>query len=373
MKKGMVIIYDPHSLQQFIWYYCTYASDVKWDALCLPNGYKGTYMAKYCQKAGVFCKIMSSDIDYLNMSLIKKMKLFGEMLGYYLISRREVLCKQILNEYVENIDEYDELACISETGFVSGLMALLGKEKKVSYFDDGLGDYHPRNKWKSPYLKFGFVYLQGLLMAKMGYGCKGRFYFDPTKYCYKYSALTDKMKYRNYREMYDIDYKDTDMKLYNSILEAIYPNLNLIDWERFDTVFFTEDLDDFSPYNTQKYGEKFTEYISENCSAVILKKHPKDNIIYKFSNDILLLEIDNEIPAEVILGYLKDKRIVFSYFSSIIIFMQSYGYEFEIMYIDELFEDNSNSKEAIHEYGSIEYFNNLCDRFSNGTYKITKI
>ena len=70
-KKGLVVIYDPHSLQQFIWYYCTYAQDVKWDALCLPNGYKGTYMTDYCKKSGVFEKIYVGNVDYMNMKLKK--------------------------------------------------------------------------------------------------------------------------------------------------------------------------------------------------------------------------------------------------------------------------------------------------------------
>lgn len=373
MKKGLVVIYDPHSLQQFLWYYCTHAYDVKWDALCLPNGYKGTYMDDYCKKADIFNKVITSNVDYMNMPLVSKFFIFLQMVWYFITFRREKLCKKILNDYVDNIDEYEELACICESGFVSGLFALLGKHIKVSYFDDGLGDYHPRQRWKSPYLKSWPIFFQGLVMAKMGYGCKGRFYFEPTKYCYKYSAITDKMSYRNYKEMIDIDFRDTNMELYDSIIERVYPKINEIEWEKFDTVFFTEDLDCFSPENFNEYGKRYVDYLSKKTNTLLIKKHPKDSMDYEFDNSKKIFEVDSDIPAEILLSYMKEKKIVFSFFSSVILFMQPYGYEFEIMYIEELHNDNLKSKNAESTYGSIDDIRKMCDRFTTGKYTITKI
>ena len=49
-KKGLAVIYDPHNLYQFIWYYCNAGRDMVWDALCLPNDKKGEYMHTYCEK-----------------------------------------------------------------------------------------------------------------------------------------------------------------------------------------------------------------------------------------------------------------------------------------------------------------------------------
>ena len=57
MKKGLAVIYDPHNVYQFLWYYCTYGKDIEWSALCLPNSYKGEYLSEPCRKLGIFKKI----------------------------------------------------------------------------------------------------------------------------------------------------------------------------------------------------------------------------------------------------------------------------------------------------------------------------
>ena len=76
MRRGLVVIYDFHSIQQFVWYCRTYANKVKRDASCLHNGYKGTYMTEYYKKAGIFSEIIYDETDYLSMSPLEKMKLF---------------------------------------------------------------------------------------------------------------------------------------------------------------------------------------------------------------------------------------------------------------------------------------------------------
>ena len=76
MNKGLAIIYDPHNLYQFLWYYCTYGQNKKWDALCLPNGFKGQYMDAYCKKSGVFENIYCDDKDFLAVPLSQQLKIF---------------------------------------------------------------------------------------------------------------------------------------------------------------------------------------------------------------------------------------------------------------------------------------------------------
>ena len=52
--KGLAIIYDPHNLYQFLWYYCNKGKIKEWDALCLPNGYKGEYMHTFVRNREFF-------------------------------------------------------------------------------------------------------------------------------------------------------------------------------------------------------------------------------------------------------------------------------------------------------------------------------
>jgi hypothetical protein len=56
-KKGLAVIYDPHNVYQFLWYYCTYGKDIEWYALCLPNSYKGEYLSNECKKMNIFKEI----------------------------------------------------------------------------------------------------------------------------------------------------------------------------------------------------------------------------------------------------------------------------------------------------------------------------
>ena len=60
-SKGLILVYDPHNLYQFLWYYCTYGKDMKWDALCLPNEGKGEYMSAYCKRVGIFEQVYSDE------------------------------------------------------------------------------------------------------------------------------------------------------------------------------------------------------------------------------------------------------------------------------------------------------------------------
>lgn len=77
-KKAIALIYDPHNLLQFIWYYCSYGTDYEWTALCLPNGHKGEYMSKYCKRSGIFEKVISDTTSFLMMSTLKKVPFFTD-------------------------------------------------------------------------------------------------------------------------------------------------------------------------------------------------------------------------------------------------------------------------------------------------------
>ena len=75
-KKGVVLVYNPHNLHQFLWYYCTYGKEYSWTAISLPNGYKGEYMSSYCEKSGIFEKVIKSSLNFQTMSAKEKLPFF---------------------------------------------------------------------------------------------------------------------------------------------------------------------------------------------------------------------------------------------------------------------------------------------------------
>lgn len=370
-KKGLAIIYDPHHLQQFIWYYTSHAECEQWDALCLPNGYKGTYMDTYCRRINFFKKIYSDETEYLALSLFQKGQLLINMIWHYVTRHKMIFCKKILNQFVENIDEYDEIVAGTDTGFVSGLIALLGENRKIIYLDDGYGLYNKRFKWRSVYSNNLFISLQGLLMARMGYGCKGLYYFGPTDKCVKYSAVSREMHYRNYREMYDIEYSKTDINRYTQLINKAYPEIQTVDFASAECVFFTDNIEDFDPKQYQSHVSLCVEYIKRRYRHVILKKHPRDIAKYDFGNEVIVQEIDSNIPAEIILERLGGKDIYFDWFSSLIIFAHPYNLNIKIFYFNNLY----NNKPSVSEirYPDMEHLNNLCRRFTEGNFDVISL
>jgi len=368
-ERGLVIVYDAHTLQQFAWYYYTYGQNKEWDALCLPNGYRGAYMKEYCHRIGLFNQVFSDDVEYISLGLGKKFKLISMMSAYYFIGKRKRCAKKILNQYVENIDNYNEIVALCDTGFISGLCAMLGEEKVVSYLDDGGGDYDPRTRWSNCYKMTSPIYWQSLILDRMGYSCKGRFYFEPTKYCYKYCAVPEEMAYTNYKEMRSLDMQATDVEAYNEAILRTYPELNDIDFTRIDAVFFTDNLEMYSD-NYQEFYDKCANEIGKNNKTVLLKKHPRDGGEYKFSEDVTVIEVDNAIPAEVILPYIKGKKIFFSFFSSTIIFMNQYGYPYTVFYSKQFYLENREKKGADIDFSTRDEIRGWCEKYSKDRYEI---
>ena len=230
LKKGLAVIYDPHNLYQFVWYYCNKGKQKKWDALCLPNGYKGEYMHSFCEDANIFEKIYKDDTDFSALPSVKKFKLFLQMVLYFVIGRRASLCRKILKKYVDLCD-YNELVVIADVGIVSGACVALGKEMDVVILEDGINDYGerlsiiPKSKWKSSYA------WQGFFLSIMGYCSPGWFKLKTDKHCIKYCSQPSKMQYRNYKEI-RLLYSDegTDHRLLDQIIRRIYHAINNYDF-----------------------------------------------------------------------------------------------------------------------------------------------
>ena len=310
-KKGLLIVYNAHNLLEFIWYYCTTPSarELEWDALCLPGGTKGEYMSPYCEKSGIFSKIIRDDKAYSDSSLSKQIGLFAKMAWYFATGRRNSLCKKILGEYVDT-DEYGTAVVLSDFGIVSG--AALRVFRECVILEDGAADYEQRKN--SNIFKFFFKSFswKGFILANMGYANTAYFYpLGSTKKCVKYSSHPDRMPYKKYKEIRTLfDFSNTDKELQRTILERVYPGIGGTDLSSADTVLFTNSMSDFTK-SPDGYVERIEKYFSDHSENLIIKKHPRDNTDYRFGGSVKVTEIDRTVPAEVILPYISGKKVIF--------------------------------------------------------------
>ncbi len=323
MAKGLAIIYDPHNLYQFLWYYCTYGLDKKWDALCLPNGFKGQYMDSYCEKSGIFENTFSDDKDFLAVSLGQQLKVFLQMFGYAIIGQQKRFCTKFLENYV-SLDDYDELVVMTDVGLVTGLAIGLGSQKRVVITEDGVGDYLYRS-YKNLFKDFFSLHnWKGFLLSFLGYSNPAHsFPLRSTKYCIKYSSHPDLMKYTRYKSHEKLyDFKNTDMSVFNPIIENLYGNISNFDFNSYDAIVFTEPLEDYFA-RTDKYYRILENYISQHTNRILIKKHPREKWEYTFSNSVKVDVFDQSIPAEVMIPYIKNKKLIFAPSSSIMLYLDS--------------------------------------------------
>ena len=366
-KRGLAIIYNPHNLYQFVWYYCNKGKEKKWDALCLPNGYKGEYMHIYCENTDIFQRIYRNDTDFSIMSITKKFRTFAGMFLYYIMGRRTAYCKKLINQYV-NVDDYDTFVVISAVGVVAGACVALGKENEVIVLEDGSADYRARQRFISKKIMISGYLWQGFFLSLMGYCNPGWFRLKTDKYCIKYCGQPEKMIYRRYKEIRQLYTSEgTDMELFDSLVRKIYPSINHYDFDSVDVILMTGPLEDFV-MDYEKYKKRIEKYIEGRYKSVLLKKHPREQGKYQFGNSVKVTEIDNSIPAEVILPYLKGIDIVMATPSSMMIYLRAYGLKCTTIYFDGMYEENMNSS-TNYKYLSRWEYDEYCKKFASEYYQ----
>ncbi len=342
-KKGVVLVYNPHNLHQFLWYYCTYGKEYSWTAISLPNGYKGEYMSSYCEKSGIFEKVIKSSLNFQTMSAKEKLPFFIKMCLYAITGKQRKYYKKFIEQFIP-YDDYDIAVVLTDIGIVSGMFIGAGYEKKTVIMEDGTGDYAARPDYYILKRLGNFHDWQGFLTAKMGYSNPAHYYkLKTTRYCEKFSSNPEKMQYRDYKSINRLfDMSDTDEVLFQDINKKIYEEIVSCDFEKAEAVVFTNRFQDFTR-DAEIYIEKFQDYINRNYKSIIIKRHPRDETNYVFHSDVTVQEIDNSVPAEVILPYIKEKKIVFMFTSSIMLYMNSYHYTSTFLYFEGLYE---KSREA---------------------------
>ena len=371
MMKGLVIIYDPHALMQFLQFYCMGDFEAEWDALCFPLENEREVMHEYCKKTAIFHRIYRGGIKFQNLSLIKKLGYFIQMLLFSILGKRKDYCKKIFNKYVDNVDKYDFFAANSENGFISGMIASFGEEKTSIYFEDGVGDYiEKREKNHSCYKRWSFQDMQCVFMAKLGYFGKGYTYLEPTKYCYKYASNPQELAYKNYKEIRKFDLTNEALNRFRNIIERVYPELILLKNRSTDSTFvFTTPLDSNNSFS-EEYKRRFIEYINQHAKEIYLKRHPSELTPLLFSEQVKVHHINNNIPAEVLFSYISNNSCYMMEPDSLLINMGIYNISVIILYFDSYEQEMKKTITTWHDRKKFETF---CNRFMKNRYKFLEI
>lgn len=342
MKKGLAVIYDPHNVYQFLWYYCTYGKDIEWDALCLPNSFKGEYLSQLCKKLGLFKNVYRDTTPFDSIPLIKRFFIFIKMLFFALFGQQRAFSRSIINKYINNSD-FDIAVVLTDVGFISGLFLTLAPEKEIIILEDGMGDYELR-KYSNIFKRIRNLFeIQGFCLAILGYSNVGHYYpLRTTKNCIKYCSHPDKMLYRDYKEMKVLfDMEKTNITLFKKYLEVLYPEILDYFKEVADLIILTTSFCDYVS-DEKPYINKIQSYVNNNYQGkkILIKKHPRDNAIYNFSSNIVVSEIPSSIPAEVLLPYIGNIEIIFCDHSSTNLYLMPYGYNPKFIYFSNLFEES---------------------------------
>ena len=370
-KKGLLVLYSPQHLIQFIWYYCTYCKDKKWDALCLPNCFGAGNNKELCEKTGIFENVYYNDKYFLEASLKERFVQFSKMLGSFCIGKKQKYIKKFLSEYVD-LNEYDEINVLSDFAIISGAFVELSKEKKVVIMEDGNADYNERtfkNIYKKP---LNVLNTEGFILALLGYANVAYLYpLRATRYCDKFSSRPDSMKYVDFRSINQLyDFSSTNMALYERIVERTYGNVFKSDaLQNTDVILFTTPISDYTN-NPEKYVALVGDYIAKNYNSVVVKKHPRDTGEYGFAETVCFY-IPQTIPSEVLFPYLVGKKLIFLEPSSMLLNVPKNS-DVECLFLKNLREE-SVLDNTYEKYPDIEDFYALMRFFELDNYVIKEL
>ena len=354
-KKGLAVIYGSHNLYQFIWYYSTYGRNIEWYALCLPER-EMVSLKELCEKSGIFKEIIYKQEYFGFLPMGKKIIIFLKMFFSFFVGKKNRYCKKFISQYITDLD-FDIAVVLSDYGLISGMLISLGKEKDIVILEDGIGDYLVRKYSNIFKFSFNLWDFQGFILSLLGYSNTGcHFPLRTTKDCVKFCSHPEKLSYKKYKKIKPLlFFDDANKKIFSNILSKIYPKLDNFFITDATTILMTVPLTDYSdtPEDYYKRAENFFNNI--DCKSLIIKKHPRDMHKYCFSNKIKIIEIDQTIPAEVLLHHFINKKVYFMYFSSTLLYAQNFNFDALFFYFKGL-KGEKKTKGRDSKYPSKESF-----------------
>ncbi len=346
-KKAVLILYSPRGILEFLWYYCTYGEDYEWTVVCAPYGSMIEHQIETCKKLGIFSNVIRDDRDFMNMDMLKKIAFFLKLGFYFILGQRKKMCSDIIRGAVGNL-EY-ELAVIScDFGILPGAFLSQAREKEVVILEDGTADYMEKYKWPRFQRMKNINDIAGFLLAKMGYANTAMCYeMRDTRFCKKFSIHPEKLKYKEYKsieKLNDMDNPNFNHEKFEILRKRIVDCKN--EFYEGDAVLYTTTFYGFT--KSHNCVVPFVEnYINQNYAGktIILKKHPRDNHEYKFAEDVKIIEIDKNLPMEILVESLKVEESIYMFVSNTMLIQEEKERKKCVLYFSEL-ENRSNGEYA---------------------------
>lgn len=328
MEKALAVLWSPKSLLDFLWYYEAYGKEkYEYDVLVLTagadaNGQWKTRIYDYVVNSRIFHKISVYKESYIDQSLFQKIKVIAKMGVYAARGKQTEYCANVMKPWFD-YKEYSQIVTVFLPTIFSGDLLVLSKDLEVVLLEDGARDYEPHRRWPTRYWikREGWQHeFAGCVLSKLGYADPTTMYiFPPTKRCIKFSSRPDKLLYRDYKGIYQLnDMSLVDQVQYRKLVEKTFEYD--VTGLKADCAFFT------APLNEDLHVDKsithdFVEYLVRKVGTgkLLLKKHPRDEMTYEFPEKIQVTEVPKNVPAELLLGILDDTKVYFSYPST---FMQ---------------------------------------------------
>ena len=328
MKKALAVLWSPKSLLDFLWYYEAYGKEkYEYDVLVLTagadaNGQWKTRIYDYVVNSGIFHKISVYKESYIDQSVLQKIKVVAKMGVYAARGKQKEYCAAEMQPWFD-YKEYSQIVTVFLPTIFSGELIVLSRYLEVVLLEDGARDYEPHRSWPTRYWikREGWQHeMAGCLLSKLGYADPTTMYnFPPTKRCIKFSSRPDKLLYRDYKKIQKLnDMSLVDQTQYSTLVEKTFEYD--VTGLKADCVFFTAPLNE-DLHVDKSIAQDFVEYVVRKVGTgrLLLKKHPRDEMIYEFPKEIEVTEVPKNVPAELLLGILDDTRAYFSYPST---FMQ---------------------------------------------------
>ena len=356
-KVGLACICNSNSLNQFLWYYSTYGKDTEWYALCSPNSSNNDYAFSYCEKLGFFIEVYRMPVIFSVLPLADRFRLFCKLFVYAFLRQKKAFAKKFIASYTNGL-EFDEAVVLTDLCLAYGILCQLGDEKKIVILEDGLGEYFIHRRWTNLFHKrMSFSFFQSFLLAILGYANPAHcFPLKATRSCIKFFTQPEKALYTEYKEIKRLfDMAKTDIGLYQHCISLLFPNINDYFCEKKDCILFTTPLDTYTG-NPEPYLKSIENYVKANFNSLLLKKHPKDKLVYDFGKDVKVTEIPYEIPGELLIPYLKEMRIIFADASNVCQHMDSSGCKIDFFYFNSLHSECLKGKNISAEHSYQYYF-----------------
>lgn len=322
MKKALVVLYSPKTLNDFLWYYSQLEEEYEWTAVLQGIGANGEIEIENLSKqSGIFNRIICDYDRFDTKSILEKMGLFFQMFFCYLFRQQSKFAKKVLKKRVGNQNFSLIVVAPSET-IVQGACICLAKEIRVVLLEDGLSDYLEHSKKFNPNYGIDLENILGYLLAKMGYAnISVKYWMENNRYCDKYCCYPGKLIDREFRSIHKLWDEQKNNQAYLELAKKTFMLNEITDTEDC-VVLYTTPLGDFLEDEAlvTKLEQETISYIKNtyHCKRILLKRHPRDGHAYHFSDDVEMVEVDKLIPAELLINTLKKNTSVFMFVSTMI-------------------------------------------------------